>query len=545
MKLCAGLVAVLLLAMHGVAQTQESTLLEPAALREEAFQAAQWAMTSDAADALARVSARFSRGNGPLARLAERREAALAERDRLEAQIEALYASTGLEGEAARRTAYSRHRDLSDALKLLDAEIERLFPDYGDLISPKPLALADVQGLLKPSEGLLLVIVDDDASYVWGVTREAVTWARADDYGAGQIAADVVQLRQHLVGNDGDETPYDRAMAYRVYERLVLPVEAVFAGKTTLISVTDGVLATLPLAVLSTSPDSRTDGFLIDRYALATLPAVSGLRSLRCLRVAERPAACRSAGSAVRPAPPGVRLTFVGLGAPARLAPADTTRSAPPPVDDLFRKGLAQPSELRKLASLPGTETELLSLKTHFAGGLVLTGEAATETAVKVAHRDEIARSRYVVFATHGLVAGQMATAEPGLVLTPPDTATDTDDGYLAASEVAQLRLSADFVVLSACNTAASDGSPGGQGLSGLARAFFYAGARSVLVSHWEVSDLATADLIRATFANLERGDRDSRARALQRAAISVRADQRFADPGYWGAFTLVGEPDR
>jgi len=107
------------------------------------------------------------------------------------------------------------------------------------------------------------------------------------------------------------------------------------------------------------------------------------------------------------------------------------------------------------------------------------------------------------------------------------------------------MRLSAEFVALSACNTAASDGSPGGEGLSGLARAFFYAGARSVLVSHWEVSDTATTELITRTFAELDAHSDDpaARARALQTGMKTVRANRRWAHPAYWAAFTLVGEP--
>jgi CHAT domain-containing protein len=142
-------------------------------------------------------------------------------------------------------------------------------------------------------------------------------------------------------------------------------------------------------------------------------------------------------------------------------------------------------------------------------------------------------------------MAGSTA-GEPGLVLTPPAEASEADDGYLSASEAAQLRLNADFVVLSACNTAAADGRPGAEGLSGLARAFFYAGARSILVSHWEVSDAATAALILDTFAELDaRGGADPavRARALQAAMRKVRADPRWSHPAYWAAFTLVGEP--
>ena len=105
--------------------------------------------------------------------------------------------------------------------------------------------------------------------------------------------------------------------------------------------------------------------------------------------------------------------------------------------------------------------------------------------------RDEsldLSTTKVVGFATHGLIAGDLPKlGEPALALTPPKEPTPEDDGLLRASEVTQLKLNADFVVLSACNTAAADGTPGAEGLSGLAKAFFYAGARSLLVSHWPV----------------------------------------------------------
>lgn len=176
---------------------------------------------------------------------------------------------------------------------------------------------------------------------------------------------------------------------------------------------------------------------------------------------------------------------------------------------------------------------------------MVRIGPEATERAVRADDADALSQARLVVFSTHGLMAG--SAAEPGLVMTPPEEASDADDRYLSASEAAQLRLSAEFVVLSACNTAASDGRPGGEGLSGLARAFFYAGARSVLVSHWEVSDAATTTLITSTSADLDErraaNDPGVRARALQAGIRAVRAERRWAHPAYWAAFTLVGEP--
>ncbi len=141
---------------------------------------------------------------------------------------------------------------------------------------------------------------------------------------------------------------------------------------------------------------------------------------------------------------------------------------------------------------------------------------------------------KVLAFATHGLVAGDLkGLAEPALVLTPPAKGTEHDDGLLTASEVAQLKLDADWVILSACNTAAADGTPGAQGLSGLAKAFFYAGSRALLVSHWPVvSDAAVAITTRMLAEAAKPGV--GRAEAHRRAMMAMIDDKdrpHFAHP--------------
>jgi CHAT domain-containing protein len=132
--------------------------------------------------------------------------------------------------------------------------------------------------------------------------------------------------------------------------------------------------------------------------------------------------------------------------------------------------------------------------------------------------------------------------AEPALLLTPPETASDEDDGLLTASEVATLKLNADWVVLSACNTAAGN-SIGGDALSGLARAFFYAGARALLVSHWYVDSKATVALITKSFDALKADPKIGRAEALRRAMASLVAARGWtAHPSAWAPFVVVGE---
>ena len=572
----AGLLAVTLTG-SATARVQTDT---PETLRAEAFEAAQWAIASDAADALAKVSARFAQGDNALGRLAEERETLIARRDSLERELERLYAVEGADGQAQRATTRGQYEGVLDRLKTVDANIEASFPAYSELTSPRALSVAETQGLLKADEALLLVLVNPEATYVWGVSRERIEWARADDLGDEAMTRAVTTLRASLttaasrgadrtqdVGPTLDPTlfagrpvvSFDRTEAHRLYTELIQPVESVFEGKTTLITVVTGALTTLPLAVLTTSAPTGSDtspeafsssSWLIDRYALATLPSVSSLKALRCYLVADPrqrtpgcppgPAAPNSARAAAAPG-----FSLAAFGAPILTgAPQDGSRGAPP-ADGIMGLGrLADVARLRALPYLPGSKAELDALKTRYPRALVRTGAEATESAVRQGDTGTLSQARFVVFSTHGLMAGSTA-GEPGLVLTPPETATDADDGYLSASEAAQLRLRAEFVVLSACNTAASDGTPGGEGLSGLARAFFYAGARSVMVSHWEVSDAATTELISDTFAALDAPGADigDRARALQTGMRAVRANRIWNHPAYWAPFTLVGEP--
>jgi CHAT domain-containing protein len=125
------------------------------------------------------------------------------------------------------------------------------------------------------------------------------------------------------------------------------------------------------------------------------------------------------------------------------------------------------------------------------------------------------------------------------LVLTPPDHPTEADDGLLTASEIAALKLNADWVVLSACNTAAGS-ADNAEALSGLARAFIYAGTRALLVSHWAVFSEAATTLTTTTFANMTSDASIGRAEALRRAMTGLIAQGK--PPSYWAPFIIVGE---
>lgn len=312
------------------------------------------------------------------------------------------------------------------------------------------------------------------------------------------------------------------------------PIEPALASARHLVVVPDGALQSLPFGVLvtelsATSPQSLAAlpevKWLVKKHAITTLPAVSSLRALRAF--------ARSA--------PGTE-PFTGFGDPLLGGSAGDSRRAS--LAALFARGaVADTREVSRMQRLPETAGELRAIATTLkadAENLHL-GQAATETRVKSL---DLSRFRNLAFATHGLMAGELkGFAEPSLVLTPPAQGSELDDGLLTASEIALLKLNADWVILSACNTAAADGTPGAEGLSGLAKAFFYAGARSLLVSHWAVSSDATVALTTRMFEESAKGA--GKAEALRRSMLALmqrRDNVYFAHPALWAPFIVVGE---
>jgi CHAT domain-containing protein len=211
---------------------------------------------------------------------------------------------------------------------------------------------------------------------------------------------------------------------------------------------------------------------------------------------------------------------------------------------------------IRQQPSLPDTAIELQRIALLFASddkGLLLR-EAATEHRLKQTALDQYG---ILSFATHGVLAGQLGRGiEPGLILTPPAEATDEDDGFLGLGEVATLDLNADWVVLSACNTAAGADAETGdvavasdrmssevEGLTGLAKAFTYAGAKALLVSHWSVGSAATVELMEHLFRGYRERDLP-RAEAHRQAMLALidAGDPLLSHPSLWAPFVVLGD---
>ena len=460
-----------------------------------------------------------------------------------------------------------RHIDgLRDERGRLSAEIERKFPDYARLVSPHPATIAEVQKTLRPNEAMLAVFSGQKRTYAWAVPKAGPAAMAVAPLNRDGLTAAVEKLRKALDPNAQtlDDIPaFDVAEAHRLYAALLQPAESGWREAKTLFVVPDGALGQLPLALLVTAPttlaSADADGvpfsryravpFLAKRVGVAQLPSVGSLAALRAV-----------------PAPRGDRRAFVGFGDPwfnkeqaaegvRELAAVQTTvlttrgipirlRSAP--------KSNDYSAEYSQLPRLPDTADEVRSIAAALRAGSddVILGAKASPTTVK---QMDLRNRRIVMFATHGLVPGDLSgLGQPALALSAPDVTGNAGDGLLTVEDILALKLNADWVVLSACNTAAAQGA-GAEAVSGLGRAFFYAGTRALLVSNWPVESTSARELTTDLFRRQADASGLSRAEAMRQAMLTLiegpglkgpdgKTLFSYAHPIFWAPFSLVGD---
>lgn len=566
----------------------------------EAFESAQWSMHSSAAAAVQQMSARFSLGDDNLARLVRESQDLsdawrLKDRSLTAERSKPANEQSRLQAEELRKQIGG----IQDRLNAKKLRLEREFPAYATLVRPIPLKVDEIQKLLGPDEALVAFLVANKESYAFAITRESFDWtaiamdrgslesrirefrhgltvdgsdrglARAEcsrddaaSRGLSRFACanpandQCTSAQQGSASQECDASPieassaFDLARSRALYQDLFGPIEPIVKDKRNLLISPSGPLTALPFHLLvteqpvtSATPGQPSAGdayreaaWLLKRHAISVLPSAA---SLRALRVHAR--ASRGTKSMIGFGDPVFDASRESSSATAPSTQAAMTRS----YSDFWRGTSIDRAELAlALPRLPETAYELKTI----ADGLrapsadIFLRADATETAVK---RAQLADYRLLYFATHGLVAGDVkGLGEPSLALSIPSLPTDLDDGLLTASEIAQLKLNADWVVLSACNTIAGD-KPGAEALSGLARAFFYSGARALLVSHWAVESRAATRLTTSIFKIMEAEPTVGRAEALRRAMLDFMTDKsspRNARPALWGPFVLVGE---
>ena len=564
-----------------------------AARERESFELAQWGQDSAAAAALTKLSARAAAGSPALS-------AIVREQQDLKGELQSTETTLYLEKSKPEQQRLQQvERRLADRIRAIEKrlfeiaeKLQKEFPGYSNLTGFEAISVENIQALLRKDEAFVLTLDTNKhlaphlpaETFVWVVTKDDFRQLRSD-LGTAALAREVGALRCGLdetswYGDDalkcaellniafdrlpapGELPPFDLDRSYRLFANIFAGAEDLIAGKHLLVAAS-GALQLLPFQVLITEHPTihttyREAKWLGVENSITVLASASSLVDLRTHA---------KASQAARP--------YIGVGNPLlsgrdgkdrsawrhqdcrQIGLADRAKlkrlafAAPLSSRKAVRSRLAKVDDVRRQMPLPETAEELCSVAR--AQGIrnpddaVLLGANATEGAIKaLSAKGELAQVRVLHFATHGLLASETAALasarnEPALMLTPPAIASAKDDGLLTASEIAELKLDADLIILSACNTASGNGSSG-SALAGLARAFIYAGGRSLLVSHWYVDSLATVQLITGIFDDIRKANVGPAEAMRKSMARLIATGGENSHPSRWAPFVVVGE---
>lgn len=406
--------------------------------------------------------------------------------------------------------------DLGDWLR----ELRKRNPRYAALKYPEPVTLAEVQQMLDERTVLLSYSLAEPESFLFAITRTDLQVKRLPSEAV--LTESVSKLLAAITDKNNPSPEEYRRQAARLSQHLLQPLGSLLAGKKSLVIVADAALHRLPFEALllpgtTTRAELRQLPYLIRRFAISYAPSASVWAELQ--------------------KEPGERAakSFIAFGDPVYETLTETT------VASTLR---AASRERINLQRLPYSRSEVDGIAKLFSDDdrEVFLGEAAREANVKAPQR--LSNYRFVHFSTHGYL-NEARPRFSGLLLSPPrdnaplNATSPAEDGLLSAYEIFNLKLKADLVVLSACETGLGKEIKG-EGLMSLTRAFMFAGTPSVIVSLWNVNDETAADLMVRFYRNLKTG-RMSKSEALRQAQLETVNDNGF--PFYWAPFVLVGKP--
>jgi CHAT domain-containing protein len=408
-----------------------------------------------------------------------------------------------------------------------EQRLQAQFPQYARLVKPSRVSAEEINQLLHPDEALLLAVTMPSSTYLF-LLRGGQTYVNKAAISSSELGAKITAIRDtlDLAESGGSVQPFDVRDAEGLYATLLAPIAEQMANLHHLVFVSNGPLLSLPLGVLMRPQKEaeRAPAYLAQDFAISVVPTVGAFRDLR-----QAP----SADEAPEP--------FLGFGNPQFAGSVGETRGLSQLTQKCRSDKSVDVAEIRDLARLPETEGELRTIATALqapADSVVLGADATKQ---ELLSRD-LERYRVIAFSTHGLLANQLdCQNEPALLFSLPQNATRGEDALLTASQIVSLHLKANWILLSACNTAGPNGLAG-EALSGLTRAFFYAGARSVMATHWPVESEATVRLTTLTFENYTRNPTEGKASALREAELALLNKPETSHPIFWAPFVLVGD---
>ncbi|HEX4946431.1 MAG TPA: CHAT domain-containing protein [Blastocatellia bacterium] len=422
-------------------------------------------------------------------------------------------------------------RALTTEYQEVQAQLRAKSPNYAALTQPQPLSLSEMQQLLDAETMLLEYTLGDERSYLWAVTATTISSfvlpKRAD------IEAAARKFYETLSRGNGTNGAEGRNAAAVLSQMVLKPVAGQLSNKRLLL-VTEGALQYVPFAAL---PDPSGGGLLIVNHELVSLPSASALAVLR-RELTGRAAAPKTLAILADPvfSSNDTRVKSSALATPEKNTSASSRHRTA--LQRAAEQTGLKSAELR-IPRLPGTRREaagILALipETERKQAFDFDASRATFTSA------ELSQYRFLHLATHGLLNSTHPELS-GLVLSLVDQQGQPQDGFLRLHEIYNLKLNAELVTLSACQTALGKDIRG-EGLVGLTRGFMYAGAPRVVASLWKVDDKATAELMKRFYQAMLGEQRLRPAAALRAAQVELLKTKTTEDPYYWAAFVLQGE---
>lgn len=444
----------------------------------------------------------------------------------------------------------TRLKELEALRKDYKTQIQKGFPEYFQLIQPKSPSHREIAQQLQPDELFVSIIPMEDQTYVWAIDAQGQVKFHHTSLTERDVSTLVDKIRKTLdVAELGPKAPsFDYASSFALYKQLIAPFDKDIDNKKHVVISSSGSMAKLPFAVLTRTAFNGTDPskapWLIRDVALSHVPNASGWLSLK--RFSKTPHSSEAMMAWGDPTFDPKAVQQVAAAASGSVVRSSgTLRSA-----ELTARNVLEPDmfiNYSRLPTLPETRDEVLELARILSANptedVILGTQATRESVLKNSASGRLSRKQVVVFATHGLLAGDLPNLnQPALAMA--GTTQQGQSPLLTLEDVLGLKLNADWVVLSACNTAGADGRAE-EALSGLARGFFYAGSRSMLVTHWSVESESAMLLTTQTFSAYKKNTSLRRSEALQQAMLETMKLQRFAHPTYWAPYALVGEGGR
>lgn len=438
-------------------------------------------------------------------------------------------------------------RTLEGEFDDIQAALKKASPAYAAMTQPQPVDAAAIQRALTDARTTVLeYALGAEASYVWAIDRQrvrsyrlppspAIEQATRDAYGfvtarGTAVAGETAVARAARIAAADQALPAALDRLSRMILGPVLPLSA----DARLVIVADGALEYLPFAMLPVPGGARASEPLVARAEVISVPSASTLITQRALLAGRKPAA---KGLAIL-ADPVFDAADTRVTASPRPAPSASAEPAGDQSRLLQHLAVAAGSAQAVIPRLPFTAAEATAITTAVGGSATFaaTGFEARKEAVL---GDRLKDYKYVHFATHGFIDTENPSLS-AIALSLVDREGRPQDGFLRADELYGLSLSADLVVLSACQTGLGK-SIRGEGVVGLTRGLMYAGASKVIVSLWSVSDRATADLMARLYREMVGAGRTPAA-ALRAAQIAASRTPQARHPYYWAAFTLQGD---